>query len=137
MNISDTIKSIVLEIHDNELSEEETQAVMDRILGLGSWEDVRNGLLAILYENDTTLWNEAILFVYYFLNRGYAFEEVKTIALLYNCLSLSESMDPNLVWTITKTIKTVPYLSEYDPYRDPPVLDEMDRIDRARAMQIG
>jgi hypothetical protein len=122
MNIAEKIKSNISEAYKKDLSEEETQVVMNRILALGEWEEIRNGLLNILYENDQTLWNQAIEYIYYFQGRGYTYEEARTIALLYNCLSLSEELNENLIWTITKDIKSVTYLSDYEPYHDPAVL---------------
>jgi hypothetical protein len=99
---------------------------------LGKWEDVRNGLLNILYENDQSLWNETILYIYFLQYKGYTWEPAKTIAILNNCLSLSEELDGNLIWTITIKIKSINYLSEYEPYHDPEVLDEMRKIEEIR-----
>ena len=132
MDIKERIRSILLEIYKRDLSEEETEIVMNRILGLGEWEEVRNGLLNILYENDQTLWDETIIYIYYFQGRGYKFEDAKTIAILYNCLTLSEELNGNLIWTITINIKSVSYLSDYEPYHDPKVLEEMDKIEKIR-----
>ena len=56
----------------------------------------------------------------------------KTIAILYNCLTLSDDLDENLIWTITKDIKSVAYLSDYEPYHDAAVLSEMDKIEKIR-----
>jgi len=130
MDITEKIRSHILEAHENDLSEEETQAVMNRILGLGEWEEIRNGLLNILYENDHTIWNQTIIYIYYFQGRGYTYEDAKTIAILYNCLTLSDDLDENLIWTITKDIKSVAYLSDYEPYHDAAVLSEMDKIEK-------
>ena len=132
MDITEKIRSHILEAHENDLSEEETQAVMNRILGLGEWEEIRNGLLNILYENDHTIWNQTIIYIYYFQGRGYTYEDAKTIAILYNCLTLSDDLDENLIWTITKDIKSVAYLSDYEPYHDAAVLSEMDKIEKIR-----
>jgi len=132
MGINEKIKSIILEAYKNDLSEKETRIVMNRILNLGKWEEIRNGLLNILYDDDQTLWDQTIIYIYYFQNRGYTYEDAKTIALLYNCLTLSEDLNENLIWTITKDIKLVPYLSDYEPYHDPKVLEEMDKIEKIR-----
>ena len=132
MDITEKIRSHILEAHENDLSEEETQAVMNRILGLGEWEEIRNGLLNILYENDHTIWNQTIIYIYYFQGRGYTYEDAKTIAILYNCLTLSDDLDENLIWTITKDIKSVAYLSDYEPYHDAAVLSKMDKIEKIR-----
>jgi hypothetical protein len=133
MDVNEKITSIVQEVNKKDLSEEEIQGVMHKILSLGKWNDIRNGLLNILYNNDQTLWNETILYIYYFQNRGYKYEDAKTIALLYNCLTLSDELNENLIWTITKDIKSVSYLSEYEPFHDPAVLEEMDEIKKMRS----
>jgi|SRR5882724_3421628 len=132
MDITEKVKRIISEINKADLSEEETQMVMDRMLSLGKWEEIRDGLLNILYENDQSLWEETIRYIYFFQNRGYTYEAAKTIAILYNCLSLSEEPDGNLIWTITIKIKSVSYLSDYEPYQDTEVLNEMDKIEKTR-----
>ena len=58
----------------------------------------------------------------------------KTIALLYKRLppvsevgeSYCEHLD-NLIWSITHRLKSVGYLSEYDPLKDPDILEEMSK----------
>jgi len=132
MDINEKIRSIILEIYKSDLSEGEIQVAMNRILSLGKWEEVRNGLLNILYENDQTLWNETIIYIYFFQNQGYKYEDAKTIAILYDCLTLSDDLNENLIWTITKDIKSVSYLSDYEPFHDPKVLEEMDKIKKTR-----
>lgn len=81
MKINDKIKGIIQEVNNADLSEKEIQKVMERIIRLGEWNDIRNGLLNILHDNDQSLWNETILYIYYFQNRGYKYEAAKTIAL--------------------------------------------------------
>ena len=132
MDITEKVKGIIVEINEIDLSEEEIENVINRILSLGKWEEIRNCLLNILHENDSSLWNETIRYIYFFQNRGYAYEAAKTIAILYNCLALSEDLDGNLIWTITITIKSKSYLSDYEPYQDKEVLKEMDKIERIR-----
>src|SRR5215203_384400 len=102
MDVNEKIKGFILEAYNTDLPAEETEAALDKILSVGEWEEVRDGLLNILYQNDQTLWNQAIIYIYYFQNRGYAYEDGKTIAVLYDCLSLSDDLDENLIWTITK-----------------------------------
>ncbi|MES1218576.1 MAG: hypothetical protein ABUT20_23940 [Bacteroidota bacterium] len=132
MDINEKVKSIILEVNEADLSSEEIRDVMKRILSLGEWEDVRNGLLNILYDNDQTLWNETIIYIYYLQGEGYKFEDVKTIAVLNNCLTLSEELNGNLIWTITIGIKSISYLSDYDPFQDKEVLSEMSKIEKMR-----
>jgi hypothetical protein len=71
-------------------------------------------------------------YIYYLQGKGYSYEETKTIALLYNCLTLSEELDENLIWTITINIKSISYLSEYEPFHDSEVVKEMDRVKEQR-----
>jgi len=132
MNTAENIRSIILEVNKADLSERETHDIMDRMLALDKWEEIRAGLLDILYENDQSLWHETVLYIYYFQGRGYKYEETKTIALLYSCLILSDELDDNLIWTITKDIKGVSYLSGYDPFRDQTVVEEMEKIKKMR-----
>ena len=132
MDITEKIKCIITEINKADLSEEETQMVMNRILSLGKWEEIRNGLLNILYDNDQSFWDETIRYIYFFQNKGYTWEAAKTIAILNNCLSLSEELDGNLIWTITINIKSISYMSDYEPYHDPEVLNEMSKIENIR-----
>jgi hypothetical protein len=132
MNLNKRIKQIVLEIDRSDGSEDVMEKNLSFILQSGKWEDVRNSILNILYEDDKELWDEAIKIIFYLQNRGFKFEETKTIALLYDCLSLSDHLDSNLVWTITRKIKSLPYLSDYDPYNDSVILKEMEQIGENR-----
>jgi len=132
MDINESVRSIIAEINQVDLSEEEIQEVMNRMLSLGKWEEVRNGLLNILYDNDQSLWDETIRYIYFFQNKGYKYEAAKTIAILNNCLSLSEELNGNLIWTITIYIKSISYLSDHEPYHDKEVVDEMHKIEKIR-----
>jgi len=132
MDINEKIKAIISEAYENDLSHEETEIAMNRILSLGEWEQVRNGLLNILYDNDQTLWDQTIIYIYYLQGRGYTYEEAKTIAILYNCLILSEEVNGNLIWTITTGIKSISYLSDYEPFHDAAVVEEMNKIEKIR-----
>src|SRR5689334_6414745 len=130
-DLNENIRRIISEINNVDLSEEEIKAAMNRMLGLDEWEKVRTGLLNILYDNDQSLWNETIRYIYFFQSEGYLFD-VKTIAALYDCLILCEDLDGNLIWTITIKIKSINYLSDYEPFHDPEVVSEMDRIKKMR-----
>lgn len=126
--MNERIKQLLLKNKELDLTEEELDKYLTSILQLGKWEEVRKGILNILYENDRELWDEAILLIYYFLNRKYYFEEIETIALIHDCLMQSDNLDENLVWTITKTIKLLPYDSEYEPFDDDLILKEIEKI---------
>jgi hypothetical protein len=128
MNLNSRIKQIVLDISRGDDSEEEREKNLSSILQSGKWENVRDSILNILYEDDKELWDEAIKIIFYLQNRNFKFDETKTIALLHDCLSLSDHLDSNLVWTITRKIKSLPYLSDDDPYNDSIILKEMELI---------
>jgi hypothetical protein len=132
MDINEKIKTIISETYESDLSYEETEIVLNRILSLGEWEEVRNGLLNILYDNDQTLWDQTIIYIYYLQGRGYTYEDAKTIAILHNCLTLSEEVNGNLIWTITTGIKSISYLSDYEPFHDAAVVEEMNKIEKIR-----
>ncbi len=132
MDIYQTIRDSIAESNAKDPSDDEIQSIMSMMLSVGTWEQVRECLLGILYENDRSLWRETILYLYYFQNNGYTYESTTTIALLYNCLTLCDELDENLIWTITKTIKSISYLSEYEPFQDPDVVREMQRIEELR-----
>ena len=132
MDINQTIRNCIAESNATDPSDDEIQSIMTMMLSIGTWEQVRECLLGIVYDNDQSLWRETILYLYYFQNNGYTYEAVTTIALLYNCLTLCDELDENLIWTITKTIKSKSYLSEYDPFQDPDVVREMRRIEELR-----
>lgn len=128
LSINIKIKNIISEVSKKDLSSSETEDVLNIILSLGNWKNIRTGLLNILVENDSSLWDETVAYIYYFQNRGYKFDDTKTIAALYSCLSSSETIDENLAWTITKNLKSIPYLSDYDPLQDPEILLEIENI---------
>ncbi len=132
MNTRVFIQQTLFYLKSNDLDELELEKNIASIVQLGTWEDVRNGLLSVLYDNDQNLWPEALEMVYFLLNREFPFDEVETISLLYNCLSLSDTLDANLVWTITRTLKSLPYLSEYDPVTDPMIVKQMEHITNIR-----
>lgn len=130
--MNDKVKKLLIEIKNNDFTVEEIENLLSSLLKLGKWEDVRDAILNILYQNEKDLWDEAAILIYYLINRNFYFEDIKTIALLHDCLLHSSTMDENLIWTITKTIKSLPYLSDYDPFNDALILNEMERIKEIR-----
>lgn len=132
MSSTDKIRSILLQNIHSDLNEDEKESLLHSIICLDEWENIKKTLLALLQDNDPTLWNETITFIYFFQNMGYEFEAKETIPLLYNCLSLSNDLDENLIWTITRTIKSLPYSSDYDPYNDDEMYKEIEKIHTLR-----
>ena len=61
-----------------------------------------------------------------------------TIALLYYCLMNAPEnyMDENLVWSITRNLKGVGYLSDYEPFKDSAVWEELQKIKKLHT-EIG
>jgi hypothetical protein len=58
--------------------------------------------------------------------------KARVIALLHHRLIADVpaplELDDNLVWSITRNLKGVDYLSDYEPLDDPEVKDELRRI---------
>ncbi len=95
------------------------------------WEDVRDILFSILLDNgQIDIWYDVCAFIYSSIGKGKDWPVDQTIALLYTCLEVSEQLDENVVWSITKDLKKIEYLADYDPYKDEPVVDEMKKINR-------
>ena len=71
--------------------------------------------------------------LYYAVGKKYPVPADRLIALLYFCLMETKESglglhDENLVWTITRDLKGVRYESDYEPYQDPAVWQEMQRL---------
>lgn len=132
MDLDEKIKKIITNATDCNFNETELENYISAIIQSGDWEEVRKSIIKILYGNDKTLWNEAVLLIYYLVNRNFKFDETETIALLYDCLSISNDIDSNLIWSIVRIIKSEPYLSDYDPYDDDIVFKEMEKIRKNR-----
>jgi len=130
--LKNKIKQLLLIASKSDFTENELESYISEILQSGKWEDVRDCILSVLYEDDKSLWYEAIRLIYYLQNRSCKFDEVQTIALLYDCLCLSDDIDSNLVWTITRNIKSLSYLSDYDPFDDDNIVQEMEKIKKIR-----
>lgn len=132
MNLNDKIKKIILDAAESDYDEAGLEKYVSKVAQSGDWEEIRKAILSILYDKDNSLWNETVLLIYYLVNRDYKFDETETIALLYDCLSLSDDIDSNIVWSIVRIIKSEPYLSDYDPYNDEIIFKEMEKIRKNR-----
>lgn len=130
--IDDKIREVVVDISQSDYSPEEIDSIISRLLSLGEWPQVRDSLLKILLFDNENLWPDAITLIYFFVNRGFEFDKTKTVALLYSCLEISDNLDSNLVWTISRNLMNLPYLSDWDAYNDESIVDEMERIGKSR-----
>lgn len=132
MDLNDKIKKIISDAAESDYDEAGLEKYVSKVAQSGDWEEIRKAILSILYDKDKSLWNETVLLIYYLVNRDYKFDETETIALLYDCLSLSDDIDSNIVWSIARIIKSEPYLSDYDPYNDEIIFNEMEKIRKNR-----
>jgi hypothetical protein len=96
-----------------------------------NWTEVCYILLEILQREDMQLgWDAVATALYYAVGKHYPVPADRLIALLYHCLMETKEFelglhDENLVWTITRVLKGVKYDSNYDPFQDPAVWQEM------------
>ncbi len=93
------------------------------------WTQVISDCLSILSDRTKMeLWEAAIRIIFWATSRSPVcpVPSMAIVARLYWCLETIEGntkneIDDNLVWTIAKDLKGVPYLSEWDPQLDPEV----------------
>lgn len=128
--LNDTIRLIISNAAKSNFTEEESEEYILRVINSGDWKSVREAIIHILYAEDRTLWNETVKLIYYLQNTGFKFEYPEIVALLCDCLSLSDEIDSNLVWTIVRSVKSVSYLSDWDPFNDEEILREINKINR-------
>lgn len=99
-----------------------------------TWAEVFPVLFEILQRDDLRFgWEAVVTTLYYAVGKHYPVAADPLIALLYHCLAETRESefglhDENLVWTITRNLKGVKYDSEYDPFQDPAVWQEMQRL---------
>jgi hypothetical protein len=105
----------------------------DAILALcepHGWDAVLEALLGVLRDDGAQRhWREASIVLFCALPRPMPVNQV--IGLLYRRLieevPADYELDENLVWSITRNLKNVDYLSEYEPLQDPAIQAEMKR----------
>ncbi len=130
--LNDTIRLIISNAAKSDFTEEESEKYILRVVNSGDWKNIRAVILDILYAEDRALWSETVKLIYYLQNRGFKFEYPEIVALLCDCLSLSDEIDSNLVWTIVRGVKSVSYLSDWDPFADEEILREINKINKIR-----
>ena len=94
------------------------------------WTQVIAECLSILSDRTMMeLWEAAVRIIFWATSRSpiYPVPPMAIVARLYWCLEnisdeIVNAVDDNLIWTISKDLKGVQYLSEWDPQRDPEVL---------------
>lgn len=111
---------------------EETEALLVRLVALADWPQVQDALWLLLTAGPAGLWPDLVQTIYLLINRGQQFDPIPTIARLHACLEQDDRLDGNLVWTITRHLKGLSYLSDYDPYQDAAVLEELRRLETER-----
>jgi hypothetical protein len=112
---------------------ERDQSRSDAILALiepHGWDAVLDALLAVLRDDSAQPhWREVSVVLFAALDRPMPANQV--VGLLYRRLieDVPEDceLDENLVWSITRNLKGVEYLSDYEPLRDPEIIAEMKR----------
>lgn len=94
------------------------------------WEAVRDEMLSLLADDgEPQHWMTAVTVLWLGVDRP--MPNIRVIALLQIRLLVDlppeQELDENLVWSITRNLQGVSYLSDYDPASDPDVVAEMAR----------
>ena len=103
---------------------------MQRRASNRGWEPLLVEAFALLSSRaQEGYWNEATLVIYWSLSAQPTLPctREECIARLYVCLEQSPELDENLVWSVAKELKGVPYVSDWDPYKDPVIWEHMER----------
>ena len=114
------------EIDDEEFDLLEAVQTRSEIEG---WTDIVAESLSILSDKSKMeFWQAAVRIIFWSTSRTPTFPvpTMEIVARLYWCLinveeGVKNEMDENLVWSVAKDLKGVPYLADWDPQRDPEV----------------
>ncbi|MEL7043310.1 MAG: hypothetical protein AAGL90_17460 [Pseudomonadota bacterium] len=124
-------RSAVLQLLSQDVAEDDFEIEEPALLAIEQygWPTIRDAILRVLEDDEADLWEPAarLLWCIGFSNR--AIDANKTIALVYHRLNPHPPCDAsNLAWSIASSLKGVGYLDEYDPFDDPAVRAELDRL---------
>jgi hypothetical protein len=94
------------------------------------WDGMLQEMLALLRDDGAQRhWRDASTVIWRGIDQPMPANQV--IALLYRRLiedvPVEYELDGDLIWSITRNLKGVDYLSDYDPLSDPEIIAEMAR----------
>jgi len=107
------------------------EAIWALVASDADWEAVLDRMIALLEDDGAGQhWATACCVLWFGIKRP--MPKARVIALLHHRLiaDLPESLalDENLVWSITRNLKGVAYLSDYEPLNDPEIQSELKRL---------
>lgn len=116
--------------YDNVEGDETPSDAIKALVEAYGWDAVLNALLAVLRDDSAQpFWRDVSVVLFATLDRPMPVNQV--IGLLYRRLiedvPAEYELDENLVWSITRNLKGVAYLSDYEPLQDPAIIAEMKR----------
>ncbi len=128
------INSIVVELNGLFGKEDATETFSEEILPKYQWESVQQALFSVLrddsfsesdYETIAGIIWDAVL-------SGERIDAETAIALLYYRLgNADDPYENNVIWSITAKLKDLDYAnSEYNPLKDPEILERIKQIQR-------
>jgi hypothetical protein len=119
----------ILRALENATFEEDPSQSLLHLLEENGWDQNLPILLELLNnKNQMKNWPQIIITLWYGIGKRYLFPIDYTIAVLYHCLDISEELDENLIWSITRNLKNISYESDYDPYQDENVQKIMQKL---------
>jgi hypothetical protein len=116
---SNELKLKIMEVLSNDNDESDSSQLLLNLLEEQDWEKSYPILFELLLDlNQQILWPQIIVTLWYAIGNKKNLPIDYTIAVMHHCLTKNDSIDGNLVWSITRNLKKVAYDSDYDPYQD-------------------
>lgn len=136
MNIEQEIKKILSdsEIDNNEKSDNTRCDLIEALIPKYSWNIIQEKLITILLDDEQSIdsWTVVAEVIWGALLDKRQIKKNKIIALLYYRLNRNpdQPYSNNLLWSITSKLKNTGYLSDYNPWKDQEVIEEIKKLER-------
>jgi len=131
--LTDQISRILSDARFDDAACEDTryEAIWELVASDADWDTVLSRMIALLEDDGAEKhWVTATGVLWFGIKRP--MPKAHVIALLYHRLMAelpaALALDENLVWSITRNLKGVGYLSDYEPLNDPEVQNELKRL---------
>ena len=126
MNLTRQIQQFLMEF---EVLEDASEDAINDLCDRFGWDSVQQSLFQVLEDNGKAAHWPTVAAVFWDATlAGRRIQADKLIALLYHRFDPYGDVEDNLVWSITIKLKSVGYLSNYEPLSDPGVMAELKAI---------
>ncbi len=129
---------IPLFVKDEESESFDLEVEIHRLADSVGWSNVLKEAFFVLARTaKKEFWHQAASVLYWATSDGIPlpYPVPESIARLYRCLELSPGLGrtglldgENLVWSIVSKLRGVPYESDWEPLRDPEILEKLVRL---------